>query len=92
HHLAGEVVRAILATAPHATRPLAPHERAAFEARDALRGRPVRVDGVDAGIAIGLAPDGALLLDRDGTTETIRAGSVRAAPAGCDLSFTGTAP
>ncbi|MBX6363022.1 MAG: biotin--[acetyl-CoA-carboxylase] ligase, partial [Gemmatimonadetes bacterium] len=54
--LAGEVVRAILATAPHATRPLAPHERAAFEARAALRGRPVRVAGVAAGLAERLRP------------------------------------
>lgn len=90
--VAAEVIRAILATAPHATRPLSPHERAEFEGRDALRGRPVRVDSVDAGIAVGLAPDGALLLDRDGTIETIRTGSVRAAPVGCGLSFTGTAP
>lgn len=91
--LAGEVVRAILACAHQASSPLSAHELAEFAARDVLRGRAVRVDGVDAGIAVGLDPDGALRLDRNGTIEAIRAGSVRlAAAAGRDLFLTGTEP
>ncbi|HET9982117.1 MAG TPA: biotin--[acetyl-CoA-carboxylase] ligase [Longimicrobiales bacterium] len=91
--LAGEVVRAVLACARDAIRPLSAQELAEFAARDVLRGRAVRVDGVDAGTAVGLDPDGALRLDRNGTIEAIRAGSVRLATAAArDLYLTGTEP
>ncbi len=39
-------------------------------------GRRIRVDGSPAGVIRDLAPDGALLVDRDGAIETVRAGEI----------------
>ncbi len=49
------------------------------EARDVLRGRAVRLEDGRAGVAAGLAPDGALLVEREGRTERVLGGSVRPA-------------
>jgi BirA family transcriptional regulator, biotin operon repressor / biotin---[acetyl-CoA-carboxylase] ligase len=57
---------------------LTPAEHAELEARDHLRGRRVRVDGAGEGVARGIDPTGALLLEGPGgEIRPILAGSVR---------------
>ncbi|HET6231438.1 MAG TPA: biotin--[acetyl-CoA-carboxylase] ligase [Longimicrobiaceae bacterium] len=48
--------------------------------RDALLGRPVRVTGAEEldGIAMGVTPEGALLVRSDGVLRSVKAGTVRA--------------
>ena len=72
--LVAPMVAALRAVDPGAG-PLTADERARYASRDWLRGRAVR--GPIAGTADGLAADGGLLIrQEDGTTETLRAGTV----------------
>jgi BirA family biotin operon repressor/biotin-[acetyl-CoA-carboxylase] ligase len=58
--------------------PLTGDERARFESRDWLHGRPLR--GPAEGVAAGLSPDGALLVRLNaGATTAVRAGTVELA-------------
>ena len=76
--VATAVVRGLLAAAPRATDPLSAAELAALGARDALAGRPVAVDDVPAGVAEGVAADGALRVRRGaGPAILVRHGTVR---------------
>ncbi len=54
---------------------------ARYGAVDAVAGLPITVNGVAAGIAAGIAPDGALVVQTRHGTRTIRAGTVRIAGA-----------
>ncbi len=57
---------------------LAPAELEALRDRDVLAGRAVTVDGEPAGVAQGVAPDGALLVaDPAGRARRVRSGTVR---------------
>lgn len=79
--LAGAIQQDILACAPRLATPLDHAELAELAARDPLRGRQVTVDGEPAGIAHGIAPDGALtIIDRDGAIGHLRNGTVRPLP------------
>jgi len=58
--------------------PLSPGERTALRRLDHLRGRSVRVDPGGEGTALGIAEDGALLVDMGGASpRRVMAGSVR---------------
>ena len=58
--------------------PLTPDERARFQARDWLHGRPLRAPA--AGVAAGLSPEGALLVRlAAGDTTSVRAGTIELA-------------
>jgi BirA family biotin operon repressor/biotin-[acetyl-CoA-carboxylase] ligase len=57
-------------------------ERAAFDRRDVLRGRAVRIDGRPAGTAMGVGATGALRVERHGVTGEVFAGTVRTEPEG----------
>ena len=76
--LAGAVATSIIGIA--ADEPLSEDERTAWHARDAFRGRRVRVqagDRVHEGRAIGLTPGGALQIEADnGARHSVVAGSV----------------
>lgn len=56
--------------------------RDAWEARDWLRGRPVRVSGAErfSGVAVGVSPDGALLVDSDGRVRALWGGEISVRP------------
>lgn len=53
-----------------------------IEARDVLAGRPVTVDGAPGGVARGIEPGGALVLDDGGERRLVLAGTVRVTPGG----------
>lgn len=76
--LAERLVAAWRAAAARHPGTLAPDEVREFDARDILRGRAVVVDGADAGVAAGVAADGALLVEQDGAARRIVSGTVRA--------------
>ncbi len=58
--------------------PLTADERARFQCRDWLHGRPLRAPA--AGVAVGLSPDGALLVQlAAGATTAVRAGTIELA-------------
>lgn len=83
--VAGAVARALAATASGPLE-LTPERLAALEARDALRGREVRVTEpttgapLAEGTALGVAPDGALLLrTASGAIRPMHSGTVRLA-------------
>lgn len=58
--------------------PLEPRELRAIADRDLLLGRHVLVDGVPRGTAVGIAPDGALLVrDGAGEVDAVYSGTVR---------------
>lgn len=81
HDLAGLVGRIVAGWRAVADEPagsLSPEERSGFHARDALRGRPVTVDGRSAGIAEGVSAVGSLRVREDGAVTEITAGTVRA--------------
>lgn len=75
------VVAAMRPLLTRALDPLSDHELRAYAGIDALRGREVTVTGaVDLhGIAAGIAPDGALLLDTADGTCRVTSGTVRPA-------------
>ena len=75
--LAGAVVAALQNVAPLMGDPLTPDELAALAGRDALRGRALSIDDAIAGVGLGIAADGALLLSHQGTLKAIRSGTVR---------------
>lgn len=84
--VAGALVRAVSALPPHLPATLSPAELAELEARDALRGERVEVSGAPApeptlsGTALGISPDGALLLrTAAGAVRALHSGTVRAA-------------
>ena len=54
--------------------------------RDILMGRTVRTEVGVVGRAIGIAPDGALLVEVDGRVEEIRAGGVMAIETGVEVN------
>lgn len=73
----GEMLPALRAAA-FATGPLDDTERAEFDARDLARGRAVREPL--PGVARGITPDGALLIESNGTRTPVRAGSLVFSP------------
>jgi BirA family biotin operon repressor/biotin-[acetyl-CoA-carboxylase] ligase len=76
--LLGAVVPALRAAAA-CRGPLTDDERAAWDARDALRGQ--RVSAPVAGVVQGMAPDGAVLIrDEVGVVHPVRSGSLLPAP------------
>ncbi len=75
--LAGAIAAELAALGPEAARPLSAAELREFAAHDILRDRPVSRDGVPVGRAVGLAPDGALLVDGAAGRLTIRGGRIR---------------
>jgi len=78
--LAGSILNRLQVRLASPSARLSPEELAAIGARDALRGRKVSSGQAGRGIARGIAPDGALLLERpDGTGVRVVAGSVRPA-------------
>ena len=77
--LAGRVAEEWLAAAASGGAVLDESELARFRSRDALRGRPVTVEGSPAGTAAGITPAGALRLLRDGQEQVVVSGTVRAA-------------
>ena len=81
----GPVLEALLRRLLPLTRatagPLSEAELAELRRRDALRGRPLWLDGQPVGEGAGIAADGALLVrGPDGRVEEVRAGTIRAAP------------
>jgi BirA family transcriptional regulator, biotin operon repressor / biotin---[acetyl-CoA-carboxylase] ligase len=64
-----------VAARPAAT--LSPDELAAFDARDALRGQAIAVDGRAAGVARGITPTGALRVQTGDAMAEITTGTVR---------------
>lgn len=74
--LGAAVVREVVALARRAG-PLEGDVAAQLAARDALAGIRISVDGVAAGVACGLSPDGALLVKRGENVIPIRSGTVR---------------
>lgn len=90
--LAGAVIAAVAGLGAGAALPLSSAELEEFHARDVLLGREVVVDGEVEGTAAGIAPDGALLVERDGAFTAVRAGSIRPAGAATrdDASLGGT--
>lgn len=71
------VVAAWKAVAAGPADTLSAEERAEFDARDALRGRPISVDGRPVGVADGVNPGGSLRVRRDGVHSEVLAGTVR---------------
>ena len=78
HALAGRVIAELIAAAGAGARPLSDGELADIGARDVLRGRAIEVDGSHAGVASGIAPDGALIIDNGGGARRLVSGTVRA--------------
>ncbi len=78
--VAGAVARALAGLGEGAARPLETAELQEYESRDILRGRQVTIDGAPAGVADGLAPDGALLVVSEIGTVAVRGGTVRPDP------------
>jgi BirA family biotin operon repressor/biotin-[acetyl-CoA-carboxylase] ligase len=78
HRVVEPLVRALLAFERHGFAPLAP----AFAARDLLLGQPVTTTqpGLPEGIAAGVAPDGALLLNAGGLQHRLTSGEVSVRP------------
>lgn len=77
--VADAIIAGVLALARDVDRPLDPGTLRELAARDVLRGRRVAVDGAVRGTAVGVAPDGALLVrGSDGRERPIRNGTVRA--------------
>lgn len=75
------LLRRLLPLARAAAGPLSAAELAELRRRDALWGKPLRLDGQPVGEGAGIAADGALLVRApDGRVEEIRAGTIRAAP------------
>jgi BirA family biotin operon repressor/biotin-[acetyl-CoA-carboxylase] ligase len=75
--LATAVVRALLGPAAGGRLGLDETERRELERRDALRGRLVSLEGAPAGRAIGVDPEGALLLQQTTHVRRVLAGTVR---------------
>jgi len=76
--LAGLIVRALKRRISAPSAHLAPDALAELSARDALAARPVRTEEHGPGVARGIEPDGALVLERpDGSRVRVVAGSVR---------------
>jgi len=76
--LAGALVRQLIDVTTEAGPSLSATLLAELGARDALAGTEVRTDQAGRGTAVGITPDGALLLERDdGSRVTVVAGSVR---------------
>ena len=78
--VAGAVARAVAGLGDDAARLLEPAELREYQDRDILRGRRVTIDGVPAGTADGLTPDGALVLASDTGPVHVRSGTVRPEP------------
>ena len=78
--LAGALIAALRGRSAAASSVLSLEERQALSARDALEGRPVVTTQHGPGLAMGIAEDGALVVEReDGRRVHVRAGSVRPA-------------
>jgi len=76
--LAGAIIRELSGIADSEAGPLDFEELAALERLDALRGRPVLVDGRPRGTAAGIAADGSLRVRRsDGRLDLVYSGTVR---------------
>lgn len=76
--LAGLIVRALKRRVAGPSVRLAPEAHAELTARDGLAGRRVRTEEHGPGVARGIEPDGALILERpDGSRVRVVAGSVR---------------
>jgi BirA family transcriptional regulator, biotin operon repressor / biotin---[acetyl-CoA-carboxylase] ligase len=88
--LLGDIVAAVrpLFTAP--LLPLGPDELAEFAARDALRDRSVRMDGVDVPVIVrGMDADAALLVEQHGSIRRITNATLRLAAQSRDVSASG---
>lgn len=75
--LAGAVLRELRALFAGAGDALEPRVLEEIRRRDALFGHYVEVDGVPAGTACGIAPDGALILRTEGRRVRVHNGTVR---------------
>ena len=75
--IAGAVVIALQNTAPLVGSALNPDELAMLAPLDVLRDRKLVIDGQVSGTGKGIAADGALLVDVEGSLRAIRSGTVR---------------
>ncbi len=75
--IAGALAAEVAGLGADAARPLSAAELREYADRDILRDRPVSLDGAPLGVAAGLAPDGALLVDTPAGRIPIRGGRVR---------------
>lgn len=76
--LAGDIVRSLKERCERPTAALSAEALAGLRARDVLVGRAVRTEERGPGTAVGLDPDGALVLERaDGSRVRVASGSVR---------------
>lgn len=75
--LTGLLVREWLAAASSDEATLDSRELDEFRHRDTLLGRPLAVDGQDAGVGQGIDPDGALLVGAPGSPRRIINGTIR---------------
>lgn len=73
-HVAGAIARALAALS--ADGPMRTDELEQLRALDSLNGRPVRLGTGREGVARGILPDGALVVDTDAGTISVRSGSV----------------
>lgn len=77
--IAGALLDSLLGPTGDIAAPLRPEELTAYRAHDALRGRPVTVDGVPAGIAAGIDATGALRIRRNDDEMLVHTGTIRLA-------------
>lgn len=74
----GAILDALRDAAMRYAEPLDARELEAIADRDVLRGRELSVDGVPRGVAVGIAPEGALRLrGPDGSVSLVHSGTVR---------------
>jgi BirA family biotin operon repressor/biotin-[acetyl-CoA-carboxylase] ligase len=79
--LAGAVLRALRVGVDTIGQPLGDEELRAFAVRDALRGLPITIDGVPAGVAAGITADGELRVQDEAGVRRVHGGTVRIASA-----------
>ena len=75
--LAGRLVAQLSIAAATASEGLGPEEMAELRERDVLRGSDITRDGLAAGRAVGIEPDGRLVVRRGGATYHITTGTIR---------------
>lgn len=77
--LLAKLMKGLHAAAKNLTQPLTAKELQAFKARDLLSGESVLVENNKTVLALGIAPDGALLIEENGAERKLYNGSVRLA-------------
>ncbi len=76
--VAGAIVQTMRESEAHIASPFTAHELRCLAELDVLQGREVAIDGVPAGVARGIAPSGALRVQRGTRVEEVLNGTVRA--------------